>query len=106
MPILKNLDVYERTKIADALKEKRVAKGETIIKMGDIDDSYFYIMLEGKAVATLDSDEVVKDYTNGDYFGELALLRQEPRAANIIATEDCKLIYLDMNSFGRLLGPL
>jgi cAMP-dependent protein kinase regulator len=29
--ILKNLDVYERSKIADALKEKKVSKGETII---------------------------------------------------------------------------
>lgn len=48
----------------------------------------------------------VKTYKTGDYFGELALIKGEPRAANIIATSDLKVISLDRNSFKRLLGPL
>lgn len=48
----------------------------------------------------------VKTYNAGDYFGELALIKGEPRAANIIATSDVKVISLDRNSFKRLLGPL
>lgn len=48
----------------------------------------------------------VKTYSTGDYFGELALIRGEPRAANIIATSDLKVISLDRNSFKRLLGPI
>jgi|TARA_B110001450_G_C17301548_1_gene351668 cAMP-dependent protein kinase regulator len=46
------------------------------------------------------------EYNPGDYFGELALLKGEPRAANVIASSDCKLIMLDRKSFKRLLGPL
>lgn len=45
-------------------------------------------------------------YKAGDYFGELALLKNEPRAANVIAKTNLKVVSLDRNSFKRLLGPL
>lgn len=48
----------------------------------------------------------VFNYKTGDYFGELALLRDAPRAANIIAKTDLTCCYLDRQSFKRLLGPL
>ena len=40
------------------------------------------------------------------YFGELSLLRDEPRAANIIAKTNIKVVWLDRDAFKRLLGPL
>ena len=45
-------------------------------------------------------------YKSGEYFGELALLKNEPRAASIIATTQLKVAMIDRNSFKRLLGPL
>ena len=50
----------------------------------------FYIIEEGEAVATITkvpgkAPEPVLYYKKGAYFGELALLRGEPRAANIVA---------------------
>ena len=101
------MDTYERSKLADCIKEKKISKGEVIIKQGDQGNN-FYILVEGHAEATLNSnpDEGVMEYQPGDYFGELALLRNEPRAANVIARAECKVITLDRKSFKRLLGPL
>lgn len=75
--------------------------------MGDV----FYIIAEGKAIATKTIEPgkpavEVKRYKQGDYFGELALIKGEPRAANIVATSNLKLISLDRLSFKRLLGPI
>lgn len=46
------------------------------------------------------------NYYSGDYFGELALLRNEPRAASIKALIKLKICYVDRASFKRILGPL
>jgi len=66
---------------------------------------------EGNAVAlkTLEPGKPPKEvsfYKPGDYFGELALIKGEPRAASILAKSELKLISLDRNSFKRLLGPI
>ena len=76
-------------------------------EQGDI----FYIIEQGEAIATKTLEEgkspmQVMSYKAGDYFGELALLRGEPRAANIVATTNLKCATLDRFSFKRLLGPL
>mmetsp|Transcript_76829 Transcript_76829/g.205254 ORF Transcript_76829/g.205254 Transcript_76829/m.205254 type:complete len:392 (-) Transcript_76829:253-1428(-) len=106
--LLSGMDSYERAQVADGLKVETHASGTTVVKEGDPGDK-FYIVEEGTAKATkvkgTDEKEVMQ-YQAGDYFGELALLRNEPRAANVIATSDCKLLTLDRKSFKRLLGPL
>lgn len=88
--ILKNLDRQERTKLADAFKELWFKKGESIIKEGDTEANFFYMVMEGNCIATKITEpgkpaEKVKDYAPGGYFGERSLLKDEPRAASIIA---------------------
>jgi cAMP-dependent protein kinase regulator len=54
----------------------------------------FYFLQEGEAIATKFLEEgtttEVLTYGPGSYFGELSLLRDEPRAANIVAKTDIK----------------
>jgi cAMP-dependent protein kinase regulator len=45
-------------------------------------------------------------YKVGDYFGERALIKNEPRAANVIAKTECTVVSMDRHSFKRLMGPL
>ena len=94
------MDPYERSKLGDALKEEKFKKGDYVIKEGEIGDKFF-MLSEGEAVATKTLEpgkpaSQVCEYKKGDYFGERALLTNEARAANIVATVIIiSLIYTD-----------
>ena len=108
--LLQTVDSYEISQIADALKTMSVNAGEAIIKQNENGD-IFYILEEGECYAEKvftdgSAAERVKEYQRGSYFGELALIKNEPRAASIMAITDCKLLCLDRLSFKRLLGPI
>lgn len=102
VPLLCNMDAYERSQLADALKVEVFGDGSVIFKQGDVGNK-FYILEDGNAVATKEAQEVMK-YSSGDYFGELALIRNQPRAATITAKGEAKLLSVDSKSFTRLLN--
>ena len=87
--ILKSIDSYEIAQISDALKIEHFKAGETIIKQNEEGDK-FYILESVEAYATILLDDnlekKVKDYQHGECFGELALMKNELRAANVIAS--------------------
>ncbi|OMJ92540.1 hypothetical protein SteCoe_4672 [Stentor coeruleus] len=108
--VLKSIDSYEKMQIADVLKSISFAPGEYVIRQGDWGD-VFYIVEEGTAVAkkiffTGGPEVEVKQYGPGDYFGELSLLKGEPRAASIVATSMLKCVSMNRKAFKRMLGPL
>lgn len=103
------MEPYERSKLGDAVKEESFNEGDLIIRQGDAGD-VFYMLSEGSAKAmkrSADGTEAeVKQYQQGHYFGERALLMNDLRAASIVATSACKCLTLDRATFKRLLGPL
>ena len=106
VPLLSSLTSYERSKIADALETKKYPPGSTIIQEGDVGES-FYLLESGEAqVFKRGTDSAVKEYRKGDYFGELALLNDAPRAASVVSRTEVKVATLGKNGFQRLLGPV
>jgi len=108
--ILHDISSYELGQICDALKSVTVEAGTKIIRENE-DGDMFYIIEEGEAYAEKipafgKPPKRVMDYTTGGFFGELALIKNEPRAASVIAKTKCKLLTLDRRSFKRLLGPI
>lgn len=108
LPLLAStLSELEIGKIADALEEIQFTKpGEVVIKQGDPGDA-FYIILDGSASVYRD-DTHVGTLHPGDYFGELALINRQPRAASIFVQGpgQLKCLRLGEADFVRLLGPL
>lgn len=107
VPLLSSLTPYERSKIADALETHKFAPGTAIIKEGDIGEA-FYLLESGTAVVTKveSGDKVLLRYSKGDYFGELALLDDKPRAASVHASDAVIVASLSKDGFRRLLGPV
>lgn len=109
VPMLKQLDPYERMNIADALVPKTFEDGDMIIKQGDSADCMYFIESGEVSImmAQKDSNNEVEvaRCTKGQYFGELALVTHKPRAASVYAQGYTKCAVLDIRAFERLLGP-
>nr|XP_021523249.1 cAMP-dependent protein kinase type II-alpha regulatory subunit isoform X2 [Aotus nancymaae] len=115
VPLLKSLELSERMKIVDVIGEKIYKDGERIITQGEKADS-FYIVESGEVSILIRSKtKSNKDGGNqeveiarchkGQYFGELALVTNKPRAASAYAVGDVKCLVMDVQAFERLLGP-
>jgi len=108
--LLKTLNHFELSKLADALENECYAGGEDIVKQGEAGEK-FYILEDGKAAAFIsgdDGEKQVKMYeTQGDYFGEIALLTSEPRKATVRALGDgCAVVSISKEDFTSILGPI
>lgn len=87
---------YPRSKVYEAIQEIELAPGKYIIREGQIGDC-FYIVNEGKLVAEKEEDgqpRPVYYYKEGDYFGELALMKNIVRQASIKALTKVRLLYI------------
>ena len=108
MTIFSTMDSFEKAKLYENLKEIDVQPGKYIIREGQLGDC-FYIVAEGKLVAEKQIDHEIKPvfyFKEGDYFGEIALIRNVPRQASVKTLTKVKLIYIERGAFKRLLGPL
>merc|ERR1719440_1424887 len=103
--LLSSMDAYERSQVSDALKPETFSKGDTVIRQDEPGDK-FYIVEEGDLYASKDGMKVM-DYKSGDYFGELALLKNQPRSASVtVQSDSCKVLTMSRSAFTKMLGPL
>ncbi|XP_064818548.1 cAMP-dependent protein kinase type I-alpha regulatory subunit isoform X1 [Oncorhynchus masou masou] len=107
--ILESLDKWERLTVADSLENVQFEDGQKIVVQGEPGDEFF-IILEGSAAVLQrrsENEEFVEVGRLGpsDYFGEIALLMNRPRAATVVSRGPLKCVKLDRPRFERVLGP-
>merc|ERR1719362_2303386 len=91
--------------IVDAMAERRVDSGEQIIQQGDTGD-FMFVVEEGAfdCLKSVDGrEDVVHHCIAGDFFGELALLYNSPRAASVVARENSVAWQLDRETFNHIV---
>lgn len=108
--LFKDLNHYELSRLSEIMESNLFDADEEIIKQGEPGDK-FYILEDGTCAAYIsgtEGEKKVKDYLNkGEYFGEIALLNNEPRRATIRATgEGASVISVSQEDFTAVLGPI
>jgi len=104
VPLLKRLPKDQHPLVAGICNVVDYKTKETIIKQGDSGDEFFIIQ-SGEAsvnVSTPDGNKKVAELKAGDYFGEKALLRDEPRSATIIAESALQTFRIKRKDFQDL----
>ncbi len=78
--------------------------GETIVRRGEIGHRIYFINRGSVEVLGSDDREVVATLTDGDFFGEMALLSAAPRNNTVRALDYCDLYSLERDRFDRVLS--
>ncbi|MFN0178163.1 MAG: Crp/Fnr family transcriptional regulator [Gemmatimonadales bacterium] len=106
IPMFQHLPPDDLAGLAGLLRERRFPKGAIIVTQGDPGDALFLIG-EGQvkvAVFAEDGREVILSVlAAGGFFGEMALLDDEPRSAHVIAMTDSALLQLRRDDFRNRL---
>ena len=77
--------------------------GDYIIKKGELGEEMFFINRGVVEVVSDNGRDVYATLTEGNFFGEMALLLSMPRTANIRAADYCDLYTIDKKTFERVL---
>jgi MFS family permease len=83
--------------LAEKLSKRRVRAGEPVFRAGEHGDR-FYVIVDG-TVQVSPKDAQASELGSGDFFGEIALLRDVPRTADVVAKTDVDLLELQRDDF-------
>jgi HEAT repeat protein len=89
VPLFERLAPEDLQRLAAVAVERSFAAGEVLVREGDPGDELFVILDGEVAVSRLEpdgSERSIRTYQAGDHIGELAALRDRPRAATVTAT--------------------
>lgn len=86
VPLFADFTRHEAQQLARLFKERRFAKGDTIIQEGS-GGAAFFVIESGEATIFIGGKQH-STLKPGDYFGEIALIDEGPRMATITADTD------------------
>jgi MFS family permease len=97
VPFLRSLPEAALERLARSAEHEDARAGETVVRQHDPGER-FYIVTSGELEVSVDGAPVRRLY-EGDYFGEIALLRDVPRTATVRARRDSEFLTLAREDF-------
>ncbi len=100
VPLFAGLDALSISEIVGMLELKITPPNYTIIERGDRADAMYFISLGEVEVKVKPEPLRLKA---GDFFGEIALLKESTRTATVISVTECQLMVLSSDALKRLI---
>ncbi len=99
------LTAEEVTKLAEAAHLYTFTSGEKLIHAGDPGASMFVINRGAVEVRSSNNGQAhtIATLTQGDFFGEMALLKGDPRTADVVACEETEVLEIGYQAMKELL---
>ncbi len=95
IPVFENLSVKEIRQVASIVHHRQYVPGEYVFYQDD-PGLGMYVIEKGNVAIVLNNDDATKKevatLSDGDFFGEIALLDESPRSASVIAKTEAELI--------------
>ena len=107
VPIFSELSEPDIAALA-RLTSRRTCPKDTVVFFENEEGDSFFCIVAGRIKVTILGDDgrevILSVLGRGDFFGEMALLDNEPRSATAIAVEDTELLSLHRNDFQSVLS--
>jgi CRP-like cAMP-binding protein len=107
MDIFAKLPATDLETIAHLLRERRLAAGEVLCRQGEPGDALFIVTggrIRLSTTSQSGAETILAHFSDGQFFGEMALLTGAPRSATAVAETDCQLLVLDRQTFDDLMA--
>jgi CRP/FNR family cyclic AMP-dependent transcriptional regulator len=110
VPILQGVWLFERCSrselalIASVATEIDVPAGKILAREGDVGREFF-VLLAGEAQATRNGIPIAR-LGGGSFFGEMALLERQPRAATVTTCEPCHLLVIEQQAYATIVDTM
>jgi MFS family permease len=103
LDLLRKIDIFALLeepvleRLADGAAPVSVAAFQPVVSQGELGDR-FYVIAEGRAAVEI-NDAESRELARGDFFGEIALLRDVPRTATVRALDPLRLYAVERDDF-------
>jgi len=107
LPPFQDLTEEKFDSLSENISDIKLSKGESVFKAGEEGDA-FYVIKSGMVRVHIEAPDngekiILSNLSEGDYFGEMALLTNGPRSASIETITNVSLLRLDKAGFDRIL---
>jgi CRP-like cAMP-binding protein len=100
--VITNLPRETVDTVIATLQHTEIAAGEHIAREGTPADKFF-ILVEGEA-EVLRGGQTIDSLSPGQLFGEVAIMRDQPRSATVRAKTDVRMFALERDTFREMIA--